>query len=39
MKEKLAENNKKCGENSSPGSLADVVLLDLCFTHTKAGTA
>ena len=37
MEEELAENNTNQEKNSSPGSLAAVVLLDLCLTQTEAG--
>lgn len=34
----VSRERGKSGENSSTGSPAAVVLLDLCLTHTEAGT-
>lgn len=34
----VSREQYKSGENSSPGSLAAVVLLDLCLTHTEVST-
>lgn len=33
----VSREQYKSGENSSPGSLAAVVLLDHCLAHTEAG--
>lgn len=33
--EDVSREQLKKGENSSPGSLAAAVLMDLCLTHTQ----